>query len=63
MDDNEKYMLKLELEKEQHDLNIKYRNEGLTDEVLDKQVELNRLRNKYDIPDDLEEKLHEDFVQ
>ncbi|MBQ9024838.1 MAG: hypothetical protein IJ104_01015 [Methanobrevibacter sp.] len=55
--------LKVDIQLRQEALNKKFAEEGLTDEVLDKQVELNSLRNKYDIPDDLEDKLYEDFVQ
>ena len=63
MDKDEKFKLIVNLRNEQRLLNRKYEREGLTDEVLDKQLELNKLRNEYDISDDLEEKLFEDFVQ
>ena len=62
MDDHEKYMLKLEIEKEQKELNMKYEKEGLTDEVLDNQVKLNRKRNKWNIPDE-DNFIYENFVQ
>ena len=63
MDENELYKLKLHLKNQQRVLNKKFAEEGLTDELLDKQIELNKLRHEMDITDDLEEKLYEDFVQ
>ena len=35
---------------------------GLTDEVLDLQIKINRLRHEHDIPDD-NEKVYGDLVQ
>ena len=46
------------LRKEQEIIDELYERDGLTDEVLDKQVALNMKRNKYDIPD--EENLNKD---
>lgn len=62
MDKTEKFKLILEIKNRQKRLNQKYEQEGLTDEILDKQIELNKLRNKYDITDETE-KIYEDFVQ
>ena len=39
-----------------------YETEGLTDTVLDLQLEINALRNEHDIPDD-NEKTYKDWVQ
>ena len=39
-----------------------YEKEGLTDEVLEKQVEINKLRHEHDIPDS-NELTYEDWVQ
>lgn len=63
MVDNERFNLELHIKNEQRKLNKKYAEEGLTDEILDKQIELNKLRNEHDIVDEFEEKLYEDFVQ
>ena len=63
MDKDEKFKLIINIRNEQRVLNRKYEQEGLTDEILNKQIELNTLRNEHDITDDLEEKLYEDFVQ
>ena len=43
--------LEKELDKEQEQINLQYVNEGLTDEVLEKQVELNTKRSENNIPD------------
>lgn len=39
-----------------------YKENGLTDEVLDLQIKINKLRHEHDIPDD-NEKVYDDFVQ
>lgn len=62
MDENERYRLKLHLKNQQRTLNERYAEEGLTDEILDKQIELNKVRNEFDIPDEFES-VYEDFVQ
>ena len=59
---NERYRLELHIKNQQRTLNKKYAEEGLTDEILDKQIELNKLRHEHDIPDD-NEKVYDDFVQ
>lgn len=58
---NEK-KLKSDIELRQEALNKKYAEEGLTDEILDEQIKLNKLRHEHDIPDD-NEKVYDDFVQ
>lgn len=40
-----------DLESEQEKINEEFNRDGLTDSVLDKQVELNKLRNEMNIPD------------
>lgn len=39
-----------------------YKKNGLTDEVLNKQLAINKKRNELDIPDS-NNKIYEDFVQ
>ena len=39
-----------------------YKETGLTDEVLNLQVEINKLRNKHNLPDETET-IHEEWVQ
>ena len=50
------------LNRKQADLNEKYELYGLTDELLDKQVELNKKRHELDIRDK-NNVIYEDFVQ
>ena len=54
---------KRDINKKQRDLNERYGKEGLTDEILDEQVELNKLRSKYNIVDETEIVNDEGFVQ
>lgn len=48
--------------KEQNKINQLYAEEGLTDRVLDRQIELNKQRNKNNIPDDTE-KIYKNYTQ
>ena len=50
------------LKKKQEEVNQLYEEHGLTDEVLDKQIAINKLRHAHDIPDE-SENVHEDYVQ
>lgn len=50
------------LAKEQEKIDKLYEKEGLTDEVLEKQVKLNQLRNKLDISD-RKNRIYDRFVQ
>ena len=43
-----------ELEKRQREIDEEYCKHGLTDEVIDKQIELNKLRNEHDVNIDSE---------
>lgn len=47
-------MDKDELNRMQKEIDEIYARDGLTNEVLERQCELNRLRNKYNIPDESE---------
>lgn len=57
-----KVKLEVHLRNQQRELNKRYVEEGLTDEILDKQVELNRLRHEHDIADE-SKRVYENFVQ
>ena len=57
------YQKKIQLKNLQRQLNKDFKEQGLTDEILERQVELNRRRHELDIPDELEETLHEEYVQ
>ena len=50
------------LAKKQKEVDELYEEHGLTDEVLDKQIAINKLRHAHDIPDE-SEMVHEDYVQ
>lgn len=62
MDDIERTKLEVQLRNQQRVLNRRFAEEGLTDDILDKQIELNELRHKHDIADE-SKKVYEDFVQ
>ena len=49
--DAEQFLQSIHLKNKQRKINHKYVAEGLTDEVLEMQVEVNKLRNLHDIPD------------
>ena len=50
------------LSKLQREVDELYEKDGLTDEVLKKQVEINRLRHEYNIPEE-ECFIFEEYVQ
>ena len=69
MDKAKEFLKKIELknkkrvlDKKQDDINEDYSRYGLTDIVLDKQVELNGLRHELDIPDETNF-ISKDFAQ
>jgi len=49
--DAEQFLQNIHLKNKQRKINKKYVAEGLTDDVLEMQLEVNRLRNLHDIPD------------
>lgn len=54
--------MKDKLAKMQEEVDKLYEKHGLTDDVLDKQLEINRLRHKYDISDE-SNRIHGNYVQ
>lgn len=62
MYNNKVMIMKEHLAKKQKEVDELYEKEGLTDEVLDKQIELNKLRHEHDIVDE-SEVIYENFVQ
>ena len=50
------------LAKKQKEVDKLYEEHGLSDEVLDKQIAINKLRYAHDIPDE-SEKVYGDYVQ
>ena len=62
MDSLEYTKKKTELRNRQRVIDNKYKEEGLTDEVLDLQLAINKERKEYNIPDE-NHRLHETYVQ
>lgn len=62
MDKAKKFLTIIQLKNRQRVIDKKYAKEGLTDEVLMLQVELNTLRHQMDIPDK-NNFVYENFVQ
>lgn len=52
----------MQIKNKQRAINKQYEKEGLTDEVLDAQIELNKLKHEYDIADS-SKKVFEEYVQ
>lgn len=57
-----KKIVNQELNKVQDEINKEYEKNGLTDDVLDKQVAMNTIRNLLNLPDD-KEKIYKEFTQ
>lgn len=51
-----------ELNKKQEEVNQLFQEEGLTDYILEKQIEINTERNKLDLPDE-NEFINGEYVQ
>lgn len=62
MDDDERYIEDLRLQSRQKQINKMFEEEGLTDEILKEQIELNKRRHELDIHDPNEE-IDDNFVQ
>ena len=56
------FLKKMQIKNKQRAINKQYEKEGLTDEVLDAQIELNKLKHEYDIADS-SKKVFEEYVQ
>ena len=54
--------VKASLENRQKELNKKYEEQGLTDEILEEQIKINQLRHEHDIPDE-EKMIYKEYVQ
>lgn len=57
-----RFLHKIQIKNRQRVINKQYEKEGLTDDVLEKQVKLNTFRNLHDISDS-SKKIHDDYVQ
>lgn len=62
LDKAKRYFKKIQFKNKQRSINKQLENDGLTDELLDAQIELNKLRHEHDIPDS-DNIVYDDFVQ
>ena len=62
LDKKERFLKRIHLKNKQRVIDKQYAKEGLSDEVLDAQIELNQLKNDLDIPDE-SNFIFENFVQ
>ena len=62
MEDDERYIETMRVLVEQKYIDIQFEQEGLSSDVLEKQVELNKRRHELNIVDN-EEKRYKEFVQ
>ena len=62
MEDDERYIENLRLQSRQKQINKMFEEEGLTDEILKEQLEINKRRHELDIHDPNEE-IDDNFVQ
>ena len=56
------YFRKIQIKNLQRNINKRIEKEGLSDELLNKQVEVNEMRHKYNISDE-SQRIHEEYVQ
>jgi len=63
MEDDERYIEDLRLQSRQKAINRMFEEEGLTDEILNEQLEINKRRHELDIHDPNEEITEDKFVQ
>lgn len=57
-----KFINNYRLNKKQKEVNVLYEKNGLTDEVLNKQISINKARHEMDIPDS-KQKISKKWVQ
>ena len=60
--DINKFIKKVQLKNKQRSLDKRFEEEGLTDEILEEQIEVNKVRNEFNIPDE-KEFIYENWVQ
>lgn len=51
MDKAKRFLKIIQIKNKQRIVDKKYEKEGLSDEVLEAQIEINKLRHEHDIPD------------
>lgn len=56
------YLRKIQIKNKQRAINKAYEEKGLTKEILDAQIELNRKKHQHNISDS-DKRVHENYVQ
>ena len=56
------FIKKIQVKNKQRSINKRYEKEGLSDALLEEQIEVNKIRNEFNIPDE-KELVYEEFVQ
>lgn len=62
MDKAKRFLKIIQIKNKQRIVDKKYEKEGLSDEVLEAQIEVNKLRHELDIPDS-KNFVYEEYVQ
>lgn len=62
LDKAKRYFRKVQIRNRQRIVDRRFAEEGLTDEILDLQIEINKLRHEFDISDS-SNSVFDDFVQ
>ena len=62
MDKAKRFLKIIQIKNKQRVVNKKYEKEGATEEVLEAQIELNKLKHEHDIPDS-KNFIYEKYVQ
>ena len=62
MDKAKRFLKIIQIKNKQRIVDKKYEKEGLSDEVLEAQIEVNKLRHELDIPD-INNFVYEEYVQ
>lgn len=60
--DVDNFIKKTNLRNKQREVDKLYENEGFTDEVLEKQIQINKERHEHDLPDE-NDFVYEKYVQ
>lgn len=62
LDKAKRYLHKIQLKNKQRQIDKQFEKEGLSDDVLEKQIAINQERHELDIPDE-SEFVYEEYVQ
>ena len=62
IDKAKNYLRKIQLKNKQKAINKQYIEEGFSDDLLDEQIRVNKLRHEHDLPDE-SNLVYEEFVQ